>query len=44
VKETCPKCHGLLYKKYSKKDGTYLSCDTEGCGYKKKVEKSAEEE
>ncbi len=44
VKESCPQCNGLLYKKYSKKDGTYLDCATEGCGYKKKVEKASEEE
>ncbi|WP_312458840.1 topoisomerase DNA-binding C4 zinc finger domain-containing protein, partial [Proteiniclasticum sp.] len=44
VKEPCPQCNGLLYKKYSKKDGTYLACDTEGCGFKKKVEKANEED
>lgn len=43
VKEPCPKCQGLMYKRYSKKEGAYLLCETEGCGHKIKVEEKKED-
>ncbi|HBT19106.1 MAG TPA: type I DNA topoisomerase [Clostridiaceae bacterium] len=43
VKDPCPKCQGLMYKRYSKKEGAYLLCETEGCGHKIKLEEKKED-
>ena len=38
VKETCPECGEILYRKKGR--SAMLICHKEGCGYKKKVEES----
>lgn len=39
VKDKCAVCGGLMYKKYSKKDGAYLECSVETCKTVVKLEK-----
>jgi DNA topoisomerase-1 len=39
VKDKCPVCGGLMYKKYSKKEGAYLECSVETCKTVVKLEK-----
>lgn len=43
VKDPCPVCKSLMYKKYSKKEGTYLECSNEGCKHKVLISKESEE-
>ncbi len=43
VKEPCPVCSGLMYKRYSKKEGTYLLCSNEECQHKILDKKETEE-
>ncbi|MFH5835728.1 type I DNA topoisomerase [Proteiniclasticum sp. C24MP] len=43
VKTPCPECGSLMYRRYSKKDGSYLLCSNEECGHKI-IEKKATEE
>ena len=42
VKEPCPVCNSLMYKKYSKKEGTYLECSNEECKNKISLKEKAE--
>lgn len=42
VKEPCPVCNSLMYKKYSKKEGTYLECSNEECKNKIILKEKAE--
>lgn len=42
VKEPCPVCSSLMYKKYSKKEGTYLECSNEECKNKITLKEKAE--
>lgn len=42
VKEPCPVCNSLIYKKYSKKEGTYLECSNEECKNKIILKEKAE--
>ena len=44
VKTPCPECGSLMYRRYSKKDGSYLLCSNEDCGHKIIEKKTAEEE
>lgn len=39
VKDKCTVCGGLMYKKYSKKEGAYLECSVETCKTVVKLEK-----
>jgi DNA topoisomerase-1 len=42
VNRQCPVCDAkFLVKKTSKKEGTYLACLTEGCGFKSSDHKKA---
>ncbi len=43
VNEPCPICKGLMYKRYSKKEGTYLLCSNEECKHKIVEKKETEE-
>ena len=43
VKEPCPKCSGLMYRKYSKKEGSFLLCSNESCGHKILEKKDSDE-
>ena len=42
VKEPCPVCNSLMYKKYSKKEGTYLECSNDECKNKIILKEKAE--
>ncbi|MBO1263688.1 type I DNA topoisomerase [Proteiniclasticum sp. SCR006] len=44
VKTPCPECGSLMYRRYSKKDGSYLLCSNEDCGHKIIEKKTTEEE
>lgn len=44
VKTPCPVCESLMYKKYSKKDGSFLVCSDENCGHKIIEKKETEEQ
>ena len=44
VKTSCPECGSLMYRRYSKKDGSYLLCSNEDCGHKIIEKKTTEEE
>ena len=44
VKTSCPECGSLMYRRYSKKDGSYLLCSNEDCGHKILEKKTTEEE
>ncbi len=44
VKTPCPVCEGLMYKKYSNKDGSFLECSNENCGHKIIEKKESEEQ
>lgn len=43
VNTPCPECKSLMYRRYSKKDGTYLLCSNEECGHKIMEKKATEE-
>jgi len=43
VNTPCPECNSLMYRRYSKKDGSYLLCSNEECGHKI-IEKKATED
>jgi DNA topoisomerase-1 len=43
VKTPCPECGSLMYRRYSKKDGSYLLCSNEDCGHKIIEKKTTEE-
>lgn len=43
VIEPCPTCKSVMYKRYSKKEGTYLLCSNEECKHKIVEKKDSEE-
>lgn len=43
VIEPCPECNSLMYKRYSKKEGSYLLCSNEECKHKIVEKKEPEE-
>jgi DNA topoisomerase-1 len=39
VGEPCPECgYPVLFEKSTKRDGTFIACTEEGCGYRRSPE------